>query len=543
MADYDMDLGPQKANFVPLTPIDFIRRTAAVYPTRTAIVHGDFTQTWSQTFDRCRQLASALRQRGVKRNSTVAVLLHNTPAMIEAHFGVPMSGGVLCSLNTRLDTEALIFCLQHGEAEVLLVDSEFHYHIPQFRRACPNLTIVQVDDYLGPKDVESFSDITYESLLAESQDLDNWVMPDNEWDAIALNYTSGTTGNPKGVVYHHRGAALNAVSQILEWDMPKFPVYLWTLPLFHCNGWCVSWSIAARAGVNVCLRKFEPKLCFELIRQHKVSHYCAAPVVHAALANAPDSFKEGITHTVNGLIAGAAPPEAVLANMEKMGFNITHVYGLTEVYGPSAVCAEQEEWATLSIADRAAMKARQGVPYHLQGDVDVLDPYTMQPVPADGKTLGEIMFRGNLVMKGYLKNPKTTAESFAGGWYHTGDLGVKHPDGYVQIKDRSKDIIISGGENISSLEVEDVIYKYPGVANCAVVALNDEKWGEVPVAFVELKDDAPELTEEEIITYCREQIAHFKAPKKVVFGPLQKTATGKIQKFELRRQAAELFGA
>ncbi|NOL49473.1 acyl-CoA synthetase [Pelistega europaea] len=542
MADYDTGLGKNSANYTPLTPIDFIRRSADVYGKRTAIIHGDYRQTWRETFDRCRRLAAALRQRGIKRNSTVAVLLYNTPAMVEAHFGVPMSGGVLCSLNVRLDTEALIFCLQHGEAEILLVDSEFHYHIPQIKKACPNLTIIQVNDYLGPKDVEPFSELTYESLLDEAKDLDNWVMPEDEWDSIALNYTSGTTGNPKGVVYHHRGAALNAISQILEWDMPKFPIYLWTLPLFHCNGWCVAWTIAARAGVNVCLRKFDPKLCFDLIREHKITHYCAAPVVHAALANAPDALKVGIEHSVKGLVAGAAPPEAVLANMEKMGFEITHVYGLTEVYGPSAVCAEQEEWADMDISERAAMKARQGVRYHLQGDVDVLDPATMEPVKADGQTFGEIMFRGNIVMKGYLKNPKTTDESFAGGWYHTGDLAVKYPDGYVQIKDRSKDIIISGGENISSLEVEDVIYKYPGVATCAVVALNDEKWGEVPVAFVELKDDAPEVTEAEIIAYCREKMAHFKAPKKVVFGELQKTATGKIQKFELRRQAAELFG-
>lgn len=542
MADYDTGLGKNEANYAPLTPIDFIRRSAAVYGNRVAMIHGDYRQTWAETFDRCRQLASALRNRGIKRNSTVAVLLHNTPAMVEAHFGVPMSGGVLCSLNIRLDTEALIFCLQHGEAEVLLVDSEFYYHVPQIRKACPNLTIIQVNDYLGPKDVEAFSEVTYEDLLKEGTDLDNWVIPDDEWDAIALNYTSGTTGNPKGVVYHHRGAALNAISQILEWDMPKFLVYLQTLPLFHCNGWCVTWSVAARAGTVVCLRKFEPKLCFDLIREHHITHYCAAPVVHAALANAPDALKQGIDHEVKGLIAGAAPPEAVLANMEKMGFNITHVYGLTEVYGPSAVCAEQEGWSDLDISERAALKARQGVRYHLQGAIDVLDPATMQPVKADGETFGELMFRGNIVMKGYLKNQKTTDESFAGGWYHTGDLGVKYPDGYVQIKDRSKDIIISGGENISSLEVEDVIYKYPGVANCAVVALNDEKWGEVPVAFVELKEDAPEITEAEIIAYCRENLAHFKAPKKVVFGELQKTATGKIQKFELRRQAAELFG-
>lgn len=540
MADYDTGLGKNAANYMPITPIDFLLRAAQVYGDRNAIIHGDLRQSWQTTFERCAKLAGALRQRGVVRNVTVAALLYNTPAMYEAHFGVPMSGGVLCSLNVRLDTEALIFCLQHGEAKVLLVDSEFAPHIPQFQKACPDLLIVRVDDHLGPKG--DFGHLDYESLLAEAQSTDNWVMPEDEWDALALNYTSGTTGNPKGVVYHHRGAALNAISQLLEWDMPKFPTLLWTLPMFHCNGWCMPWAMAARAGVNVCLRKVDPALCLSLIKEHRITHYCAAPVVHAALANAPDSLKEGLNHSVKGMIAGAAPPEAVLANMEKMGFDILHVYGLTEVYGPSAVCAEQEDWAQLSVADRAMKKARQGVRYHLQGGVDVLDPDTMEPVPADGQTFGEIMFRGNIVMKGYLKNEKTTQESFAGGWYHTGDLAVKYPDGYVQIKDRSKDIIISGGENISSLEVEDVIYKYPGVANCAVVALNDEKWGEVPVAFVELKDDAEPFTEADLIAYCRDHMAHFKAPKKVVFGELHKTATGKIQKFELRRQANELFG-
>lgn len=541
MADFDTGLGRNDANFVAMTPIDFLVRSGTVYGERTAIVHGDFRQTWAQTYTRCRKLAAALRQRGIKRNSTVAVLLHNTPAMVEAHFGVPMSGGVLCSLNVRLDTDALIFCLKHGEAEVLLVDTEFALHVPQIRKECPDLLIVQVNDYLGPKDVEDFSELDYESLIQEAEDINNWQYPADEWDAIALNYTSGTTGNPKGVVYHHRGAAMNAISNILEWDMPKYPVYLWTLPLFHCNGWCFAWTVAARAGVNVCLRKFEPKSCFDIIRNEKITHYCAAPVVHAALANAPDAVKEGVQKGVKGLVAGAAPPEAVLENMEKMGFDITHVYGLTEVYGPSAVCAEQEEWTDLTVSERAAKKARQGVRYHLQGALDVINPATMQPVAANGQEFGELMFRGNIVMKGYLKNPQTTEESFAGGWYHTGDLGVKYEDGYVQIKDRSKDIIISGGENISSIEVEDVLYKFPGVANCAVVALNDEKWGEVPVAFIELKEGVYP-TEEEVIDYCREHMARFKVPKKIVFGELQKTATGKIQKYELRRQAAELFG-
>lgn len=542
MADFDTGLQRNQANYAPLTPIDYLQRAASVYGDRLAIVHGPIRQNWAETNRRCKQLAVALRQLGVERNSTVAVLLHNTPAMVEAHFGVPMSGGVLCSLNVRLDTDSLIFCLEHGEAEVLLVDSEFEAHIPQIRRKLPHLTIVQVNDALGPQNIQPFAELDYESFLASAKDLNNWQMPEDEWDAIALNYTSGTTGNPKGVVYHHRGAALNAMSNILEWDMGKHPVYMWTLPLFHCNGWCFAWTIAARAGVNVCLRKFDAKVCLDLIRDEKVTHYCAAPVVHSALANAPDELKKGIDHTVKGLIAGAAPPEAVLASMEKMGFDITHVYGLTEVYGPASVCVEHDSWQALSIEDRARLKSRQGVRYHLQAGLSVKNPSTMEDIKADGQSMGELMFRGNIVMKGYLKNPHATQEAFEGGWFHTGDLGVMHEDGYVQIKDRSKDIIISGGENISSIEVEDVLYKYPGVANCAVVALGDEKWGEIPVAFVELKEGA-QVQEDEILDYCRENLARFKVPKKIIFGELQKTATGKIQKYELRKQAQELLSS
>ncbi|WP_311514862.1 acyl-CoA synthetase [Oligella urethralis] len=540
MADFETGLGKKEANYTPLTPIDFLVRAHEVFGDDLAIVHGSIRQNWTETYHRCRQMAAALRQNGADRGTTVATLLHNTPVMVEAGFGVPMSGGVLLALNVRLETEGLIYCLQHGEAEFLLVDSEFAPHIPEIKKALPALKIIQVNDELGPKDVEPFSDIEYEGFLQSAEDLDNWVLPKDEWDAIALNYTSGTTGNPKGVVYHHRGAALNAIAQSLEFDMPKRPVYLWTLPLFHCNGWCFAWTIAARGGVNVCLRKFDPKTCFDLIRQERVGFYCAAPVVHAALANAPAEMKAGIDHPVSAMVAGAAPPEAVLARMEQMGFHMVHVYGLTEVYGPSAVCAEKPEWDELSVEDRAAQKARQGVRNTLQGALTVLDPETMEPVPADGKTIGELMFRGNIVMKGYLKNPTETEKSFAGGWFHTGDLGVLHPDGYAQIKDRSKDIIISGGENISSIEVEDVLYKHPAVANVAVVALADEKWGEVPVAFVELKDDA-QVSEEELDQYCRERLAGFKRPKYYVFGELAKTATGKIQKFELRKQAEALF--
>ena len=536
MADFDTGLERNSANYAPLTPIDYIKRAAEVYGEKTAIVHGDLRQTWSQTYERCRRLAAALRQIGVTRNTTVAVLMPNTPAMVEAHFGVPMSGGVLCTLNIRLDVEGLLFCLQHGEAKVLLADSEFADYIPRIKTRMPQVKIIQVNDLLGPPDAARYGDDDYEHFLSTAEDLNNWVWPQDEWDAIALNYTSGTTGDPKGVVYHHRGAAINAVANVLDWDMPKFPVYLWTLPMFHCNGWCFPWTVAARAGVNVCLRKFEPKLCFDLIREHKVSHYCAAPIVHAALAHAPEDKKAGIGHTVKGQIAGAAPPEAVLASMENMGFDITHVYGLTEVYGPAALCVRHESWSEKNVAERAALNARQGVRCNMQSDLQVLDENTLTPVAWNGEQMGELMFRGNIVMKGYLKNPDATKKAFAGGWFHTGDLGVQYPDGYVQIRDRSKDIIISGGENISSIEVEDVVYKHPAVMNAAVVAVSDEKWGEVPVAFVETKPDH-NVTAEELTEWCREHLARFKVPKKFIFGELPKTATGKIQKFELRRIA------
>lgn len=542
MADFDTGLARNAANYAHLSPIDYLKRAAAVHGSRLAVVHGPVRQTWAETDKRCTQLAAALRQLGVERNTTVAALLFNTPAMVEAHFGVPMSGGVLCTLNVRLDTDSLIFCLEHGEAKVLLIDSEFAVHVPQIRRKLPHLTIIQVNDALGPPDVPAFAQWEYENFLASAEDSDNWQMPQDEWDAISLNYTSGTTGNPKGVVYHHRGAALNAVSNILEWDMEKYPVYLWTLPLFHCNGWCFAWTVAARAGVNVCLRKFDVENCFRLIREEKVTHYCAAPIVHSAFANAPAKMKEGISHTVKGLIAGAPPPEAVLAAMEKMGFEITHVYGLTESYGPASVCVEQDDWQNIDTVERAKRKARQGVRYSMQAGLSVRDPQTMQEVAADAQEMGELMFRGNIVMKGYLKNPQATAEAFAGGWFHTGDLGVMHPDGYVQIRDRSKDVIISGGENISSIEVEDVLYKYPGIINCAVVALHDEKWGEIPIAFIETQDGQP-LPEENLRNYCRENLAHFKVPKKFVFGELQKTSTGKIQKYALRQRAREIFAA
>ncbi|WP_020204730.1 MULTISPECIES: acyl-CoA synthetase [Cupriavidus] len=533
--DFDTGLGKNPANHVPLTPLDYLARAAAVYGERLAIVHGPVRQTWRETYARARRLASALARLGVGKGDTVAALLPNTPAMVEAHFGVPMAGAVLNALNIRLDASNLIFMLRHGEAKVLLADTEFADLARQIANEIPGLKVVAVIDALGPQDAPRFAETDYEGLLASGDPDYDWQMPADEWEAIALNYTSGTTGDPKGVVYHHRGAAINAVSNILEWDLPKHAVYLWTLPMFHCNGWCFPWTIAARAGVNVCLRKFEPKLVFDLMRDEGVTHYCAAPIVHTALVNAPPAWREGLRGPVRGMVAGAPPPAAVLAQMEAMGFELTHVYGLTETYGPAAVCAEQDDWAALSQEERATKKARQGVRYHLQADVAVLDPDTMQPVAADGEEIGEIMFRGNICMKGYLKNERATREAFAGGWFHTGDLGVRTADGYVKIKDRSKDIIISGGENISSVEVEDALYRHPAVLAVAVVAQPDAKWGETPCAFVELKDGAS-ATAEELIAHCRTLLAGFKVPKAVYFGPLPKTSTGKIQKFELRRK-------
>ena len=540
---YEQDLPRNPANHVPMSPLSFIERTALVYPDRLAIVHGALRQSWGQTYTRCRRLASALRQHGIGTGDTVAVMLPNTPPMVEAHFGIPMAGAVLNTLNTRLDAEALAFMLDHGEAKAIIVDPEFSGVVAQalaLRTRAEPVLVVDVEDTLYTGKVERIGTLTYEQLLAEGQPDYAWEMPTDEWNAIALNYTSGTTGNPKGVVYHHRGAATNAVSNILEWDMPKHPVYLWTLPMFHCNGWCFPWTVAARAGVNVCLRRVDPKAIFDAFRQHGVTHYCGAPIVHAALVNAPAELKEGLNlrqgQGVKAMVAGAAPPAAMIEGMEQLGIDLTHVYGLTKIYGPAAVCVKHDAWNELPVGERARLNARQGVAYHLQRGISVMDPMTMQPVPADGETMGEIMFRGNITMKGYLKNPKATQEAFAGGWFHTGDLAVMYPDGYVKIKDRSKDIIISGGENISSIEVEDVLYRHPAVMAAAVVAKPDEKWGETPCAFIELKPGA-QVTAEEIIQHCRAHLAHFKAPRAVVFGELPKTSTGKIQKFELRKKA------
>jgi fatty-acyl-CoA synthase len=538
-SSYDTHLGQNSANYAALSPLSFIARTAEVYPDRLAIVHGDLRQSWSQTYARCRQLASSLQKIGIGKNDTVAVILPNTPPMVEAHFGVPMSGAVLNTLNTRLDAETLAFMLDHGEAKALIVDPEFAPVMAKalkLRQSTHPIYVIQVEDAVYGEAAEHIGSIDYESFVAQGDANFDWQLPADEWDAIALNYTSGTTGNPKGVVYHHRGAHNNAVSNVLEWDMPKHAVYLWTLPMFHCNGWCFPWTVAARAAVNVCLRRVEAQAVFDAIRNHGVTHYCGAPIVQSLLVNTPAAMKEGVPAGVKAMVAGAAPPASMIEGMEAMGFDITHVYGLTETYGPATVCAKHESWNELDIGERARLNARQGVRYHLQRSAAVLDPETMEPVPHDGQTMGEIMFQGNIAMKGYLKNQQATDEAFRGGWFHSGDLAVQHPDGYIQIKDRSKDIIISGGENISSIEVEDVLYRHPAVLAAAVVAKPDPKWGETPCAFVELKADA-QTTAEDIIAHCKKHLAGYKVPRAVVFGELPKTSTGKIQKFELRKQA------
>ena len=531
---YQSGLEKNAANFVALSPLSFIERTARIYPQRTAIISGERQQTWVQTYTRCLRLASALSRRGVGTGDTVAAMLPNVPAMLEAHFGIPMTGAVLNTLNTRLDAEAIAFMLRHGEAKVLLTDREFSKVVAQaldmLGKEAP--LVIEVEDDEAPAG-SYLGQLSYEALLAEGDPAFAWHRPADEWDAIALNYTSGTTGNPKGVVTHHRGAYLNAASNVISWQLPHHATYLWTLPMFHCNGWCFPWTMALIAGTSVCLRRVDPALIYPLVREHHITHMCGAPIVYSMLVHAPAELRWGIEHTVHGLIAGAAPPPAVFEACEAAGIELTHVYGLTEVYGPAAVCAKQDSWASLPIEGRAQLNGRQGVPYPLQEDVTVLDPLTMLPVPADGETMGEIFFRGNVVMKGYLKNPAATEEAFAGGWFHTGDLAVMHPDGYVKIKDRSKDIIISGGENISSIEVEDALCRHPAVMLAAVVAQPDEKWGEVPCAFVELKTGA-ETTEADILAFCRTHLARFKVPKRVEFVSLPKTSTGKIQKFVLR---------
>ncbi len=537
------DMPQNRANHAALSPISFLRRTADVFPDRVAIVHGILRQSWAETARRCCRLASALARAGVVRGQTVAIMAPNTPAMIEAHFGVPMLGAVLNALNVRLDAETIAFILGHGEARVVLVDREFApvmraaLALMQATQPCgPLPLVVDIDDPLAPPN-DPAGRIEYEAFLAGGDPDYVASLPPDEWDAIALNYTSGTTGNPKGVVYHHRGAYLNAVGNALTWGMAHHPVYLWTLPLFHCNGWCFPWTVAAMAGTNVCLRRVEAEAVLDSIAANGITHLCGAPIVLGMVLN--HKGVRTLARPVRVMTAGAAPPAAVLEGMQRLGFDITHVYGLTEVYGPVTVCAWHEEWDALPEAERAAVLARQGVRYAVQEDMIVADPRTLAPVPQDGTTMGEIMMRGNIVMKGYLKNPAATEEAFAGGWFHTGDLAVRHPDGYVEIRDRSKDIIISGGENISTIELEDVLYRHPAVLEAAVVARPDATWGETPCAFVTLRPEVS-ATEAEIIAFCRERMARFKVPRTVVFGPLPKTSTGKMQKFVLREQARAL---
>jgi fatty-acyl-CoA synthase len=533
---YDVGLDKNPANYASLTPIDFIAWSARVCPNRVAVIHGERRFTWAETYARSRRLASALAGLGITVGDTVAALLSNTPEHYEAHFGVPMSGAVLNALNTRLDARAIAFMLDHGEAKVLLVDREFS----ALATAALGLVerqpiVIGVDDPVYDGDGELLG-MEYETFLSHGDPEYLWLPPSDEWDAIALSYTSGTTGDPKGVVTHHRGAYLNAIGNVLAWNMQRYPVYLWTLPMFHCNGWCFPWSIAAQSGTNVCLRKVEPAEIFRLMREHRVTHYCGAPVVHNTLVSAPAELRERLTHHMHAMVAGASPPATMIEGLERINIELTHTYGLTEVYGPSAACTKQEEWESLAPNEIAVRNGRQGVPYVLQGDAAVLDPERMERVPADGETMGEIMFRGNIVMKGYLKNPVATQKAFAGGWFHSGDLAVTHADGYMKIKDRAKDIIISGGENISSLEVEEVLFRHPAVFAAAVVAQPHEKWGETPVAYVELRPGTS-VSEDELVAHCYEQLAHYKAPKTIVFGPLPRTSTGKVQKFVLRERA------
>ncbi|MBX3521457.1 MAG: acyl-CoA synthetase [Xanthobacteraceae bacterium] len=537
---YDIDLDKNPANYQPLTPISFLERSAAVFPDHVAIIHGPMRRTYREFYARSKKLGSALAKRGISRGDTVAVLLANTPAMLECHYGVPMTGGVLNTLNTRLDAAIIAFSLDHGEAKVFIVDKEFSKTAKEALKLCKaKPLIVDYDDPEYKGDGEKLGSLDYEALVAEGDENYARQAPGDEWDAISLNYTSGTTGDPKGVVYHHRGAALLATGNVLTGSMKKHAVYLWTLPMFHCNGWCFPWSISVCSGTHVCLRQVRAKLMFDLIAEHKVTHLCGAPIVMATLLNAPEEEKKPLPHVVEFFTAAAPPPEAVLAGMKGAGFNVTHLYGLTETYGPAAVNDWHAEWDKLDPAAQAAKKARQGVTINPLEGLEVMDPETMKPVPRDGETMGEVMFRGNVVMKGYLKNKKSTDAAFAGGWFHSGDLGVMHPDGYIQLKDRSKDIIISGGENISSIEVEDALYKHPAVQAAAVVAKADDKWGETPCAFIELKP-GKSASKDELIAHCKGNLAGYKVPRHIVFVELPKTSTGKIQKFKLREMTKEV---
>jgi fatty-acyl-CoA synthase len=538
---YNTDLDRNPANYQPLTPLSFLERAAKTFPDRVAVIHGKQRFTYAQFFERSRKLASALAQRGIGKSDTVAVMLANTPPMLEAHYGVPMTGAVLNTLNTRLDAAALAFILDHGEAKVLITDREFAPIIKEtLKLAKAKPIVIDYDDPEFSQTGERLGEIEYEAFIAEGDPQFEPRLPADEWDAVSLNYTSGTTGNPKGVVFHHRGAALMGYGNVIAANMPRHPVYLWTLPMFHCNGWCFPWSLSVVAGTHVCLRWVRAKAIYDAILEHKVTHMCGAPIVMSTLINAPDNERRQIPWTVQFITAAAPPPEAVLAGMADAGFNVTHVYGLTETYGPAVVNEWKEDWDALDKGHRATKKARQGVRYHALDALTVMDPETMEPTPADGETLGEVMFRGNIVMKGYLKNPKATQEAFAGGWFHSGDLGVMHADGYIQLKDRSKDIIISGGENISSIEVEDTLLKHPAVMFVAVVAKEDEKWGETPCAFVEKKPGHENVTAEELIEFCKQNLARYKCPRYVVFAEIPKTSTGKMQKFKLRERTKEV---
>ena len=534
---YDTELDRNPANFQPLTPLGFLERAAAVFPNRTAIIHGPLHRSYAEFYARSRRLGSALAKRGIKRGDTVSVMLANTPAMLECHYGVPMCQAVLNTLNTRLDAPIIAFSLDHADAKVVIIDREFSKVMKDaLARAKVKPLVIDYDDPECSSGGERLGEIDYEQFVASGDPNYAWHMPDDEWDAITLNYTSGTTGDPKGVVYHHRGAYLLAVANVVTASMAKHPVYLWTLPMFHCNGWCFPWSLSVVAGTHVCLRAVRASAMFDAIANYKVTHLCGAPIVMASLLNAPAAEKKPLPHVVEFFTAAAPPPEAVLAAMKEAGFSVTHLYGLTECYGPTVVNDWNADWDKLSTSEQAAKKARQGVRYGALEALDVLDPTTLNPVKRDGETLGEVMMRGNVVMKGYLKNPKSTQAAFEGGWFHTGDIGVIHPDGYIQLKDRSKDIIISGGENISSIEVEDALYKHPAIAAAAVVAKPDEKWGETPCAFVELKPGA-QASADELLQWCKKHLAGYKCPRYVVFAEIPKTSTGKIQKFKLREMA------
>ena len=538
---YDQGLEKVEANYAALSPVSFVERSAEVFGDLPAVVHGARRYSWAQCRERSARLAAGLRALGVGRSDTVSTMLANTPEMVEAHYAVPALNAVLNTLNTRLDAALLAWQMNHCEAKVLLTDREFAPVVGEALRLLRQahgrtVQVIDVDDseYAGPG--ERLGELEYEAFLAAHPPLPRLQGPQDEWDAIAVSYTSGTTGDPKGVVTHHRGAYLNAVSNAATWTMPHFPRYLWTLPMFHCNGWCFPWTVAMLGGTHVCLRRVEAQAILQAMREHRVDHYCAAPIVHNLLINAPAEWREGVGPGVRGMVAGAAPPAAMIEGMARIGFDITHVYGLTEVYGPASVAVKRPAWAQESLSEQTRLNGRQGVRYALQEGMTVLDPQTMAETPADGQTLGEIMFRGNIVMKGYLKNPSATAKAFEGGWFHTGDLAVMEGDRYVKIRDRSKDIIISGGENISSLEVEDALYRHPAVMACAVVAKPDPKWGETPLAFVELKPGA-EVGAAELVAHCKGLLAGYKVPRDIRFEPIPKTSTGKIQKFQLRERA------